>query len=345
VRRDESVVEGVGKGKKFKVNVKKVDGEWAAVVVIDGKRDEGKTYYAGDDKQDAIGSAKAMKADARKHGYTVVEANDDKTFKAEAKKMKEKGYRYIILFPGNKPEPLYAKSMHQAVDVIKDHGGPKNVKAQSIDSFLNENDDETDDLPASDEKAIKALAKKMGAIKVTGKGPSVNATFDDRGSATAFFKEVSKKHKKAKPVMRRSGDTEFTVHVDEAVDETATPPSAKLDNAPVIAKGTAGTPVNYVVVDGKVWSSPQAGSSGQRAVLYGTEEAFREKVKKGRFRARLVKEDEEFPEGCVAIGDGRYYFEGELYASFEDLPTDESFRKELDELLTEDNRASARSKK
>ncbi len=40
-------------------------GEWAAVYVnADGTRDEGKTYYAGD-KEDALGTAEAMRAECR----------------------------------------------------------------------------------------------------------------------------------------------------------------------------------------------------------------------------------------------------------------------------------------
>jgi len=63
--------------------------------------------------------------------------------KANAKKMKAKGYRFIIVFPGNKPEPLYAKTLSMATELIKDHGAPKGVKGQPIDSFIGESNEDT----------------------------------------------------------------------------------------------------------------------------------------------------------------------------------------------------------
>jgi hypothetical protein len=78
------------------------------------------------------------------------------------------------------------------------------------------NDDKTDDLPAKTEADLKAAAKEMGAIKVTGKGPSINATFDDKAKAEKFLKHA--KGKGGDAAMRRSGDTEYTVHVDESIE-------------------------------------------------------------------------------------------------------------------------------
>jgi Zn finger protein HypA/HybF involved in hydrogenase expression len=80
------------------------------------------------------------------------------------------------------------------------------------------NDDKTDDLPAKAEADLKAKAKEMGAIKVSGKGPSVNATFDDKKKAQAFLAHAEKVGKAA---MRRSGDEEYTVHIDESVERYA----------------------------------------------------------------------------------------------------------------------------
>ena len=119
------------------------------------------------------------------------------------------------------------------------------------------NDDKTDDLPAKAEADLKAKAKEMGAVKVSGKGPSVNATFDSQEKAQRFLKHAKTVGKAA---MRRSGDTEFTVHIDE-------------DGGP-------------------------DGPDG-------------------------------LPEGVVEIGDGRFYYDGELYESREAL--DEATCAQLDE--------------
>jgi len=54
-----------------KVTVKKYKGEWAARYSVNGKYQEGQTYYAGDDKEDAESTAKNMRLTAMKQGYTV----------------------------------------------------------------------------------------------------------------------------------------------------------------------------------------------------------------------------------------------------------------------------------
>lgn len=90
-----------------------------------------------------------------------------------------------------------------------------------------ESDDETDDLSAQGEAKAKALAKQMGAIKVTSKGPSVNATFDDQDKAEKF---LGRAKKIGKAVMRRSGDEEYTVHIDEALDEGFRAPHYTVSN-------------------------------------------------------------------------------------------------------------------
>jgi hypothetical protein len=49
----------------IKVSVRKIDGEWVALVIVNGKRDEGKSYYTNgssdDHKEDAIITARMMR--------------------------------------------------------------------------------------------------------------------------------------------------------------------------------------------------------------------------------------------------------------------------------------------
>jgi hypothetical protein len=63
-----------------RITVKKKDGEWAAVYYLNGKQQEGPTYYAGGDdreaKQDAESTAKAMRKQAKAKGFTVQEDDD-----------------------------------------------------------------------------------------------------------------------------------------------------------------------------------------------------------------------------------------------------------------------------
>ena len=151
-------------------------------------------------------------------GYEIVKESVDEDEKANAKKMKAKGYGYIIIFQGGKPEPLYTKTVGQASKLLRDDYKGKKADIKKIEAFLDEaSDDKTDDLPAKTERKLKDLASEMGAIKVTGKGPSINATFDDKKKAQRFL-ELAKKHG-GDAAMRRSGDEEYTVHVDEGIVE------------------------------------------------------------------------------------------------------------------------------
>jgi len=119
--------------------------------------------------KDAGWSPAKIAAQLKKAGHDAADIKKwmheslDEDEKANARKMKAKGYRFIIEFPNNKPAPLYAKTLSMATEIIKDHGAPKGVKGQPIDKFLNEDseDDELDEaLGAKDKKVIAAFTDK-----------------------------------------------------------------------------------------------------------------------------------------------------------------------------------------
>jgi hypothetical protein len=294
-------------------------GEGKAPKIVEARLSGG----AGGSKKKA---AKKKESDHGEH-HSMFEGLDEDE-KANARKMKAKGYRFIIVFPGNKPEPLYAKTLSMATELIKDHGAPKGVKGQPIDKFINEaNDDKTDDLPAKAEAGLKAKAKEMGATTVTGKGPSVNATFKDQKKAQAFLKHAKTVGKAA---MRRSGDTEFTVHIDEDVDEGA-PKPVTMSMADQVAmntgpKGGGITPAIHAWASKKygkgngvsITSLSAAQQRGSMSIdapkgkhitisVRGQYVIVKAEGKKAAFFE--LNESEDCPE-IVEIGDGRFYIEG-----------------------------------
>ena len=57
-----------------------------------------------------------------------------------AKQLYAKGYRYIIKFPDNKPEPLYVKTIGQGVKLLReDYDGGKGCEVETL-SFTHVSD-------------------------------------------------------------------------------------------------------------------------------------------------------------------------------------------------------------
>lgn len=165
-----------------------------------------------------------------------------------------------------------AKSVVEGVLSIQDRAHERELGI-SVDEA---NDDKTDDLPAKAEAGLKAKAKEMGATTVTGKGPSVNATFKDQKKAQAFFKHAKTVGKAA---MRRSGDTEFTVHIDErAVVEV------------IATTGCTPTEARMTVEVGRDWDvQGSTGSFTYHHAVHGTFDDMSEvaSIISGEVRTRL----------------------------------------------------------
>lgn len=203
--------------------------------------------------------------------------------------------------------------------------GVGDVWSESIEEA---NDDKTDDLSAKKEAGLKAKAKEMGATTVTGKGPSVNATFKDRKKAQAFLKHAKTVGKAA---MRRSGDTEFTVHIDEddVVEVIAisgcTPAEARVglevSNEWDIKEN--GGRVEYQHPDHGVFEDASqvvhliSKEITARLRAHGLAESEDSAVVQAASHLLSEGAARALPEGCVAIGDGRVYFDGEIHESLE----------------------------